>query len=101
MVFSKSYCPYCKITKLLLDSYQNNIDYSVAIIELDEQQQKNINDGQIIQNALQDLTGQSTVPNVFINGKHIGGNSHVQELLDSGDLENLLRQAVVDSAQDL
>jgi len=30
-------------------------------------------DGQEIQKALQEWTGQWTVPNVFIGGTHIGG----------------------------
>ena len=29
--------------------------------------------GDEIQSALKEWTGQSTVPNVFIDGKHIGG----------------------------
>ena len=32
-----------------------------------------IGDGGEIQSALSEWTGQSTVPNVFIKGKHIGG----------------------------
>lgn len=31
-------------------------------------------DGGEIQSALKEWTGQSTVPNVFIGGKHIGGS---------------------------
>lgn len=32
-----------------------------------------LGDGAELQNALKEWTGQRTVPNVFINGKHIGG----------------------------
>jgi hypothetical protein len=32
-----------------------------------------LGDGSEIQDALKEWTGQRTVPNVFINGKHIGG----------------------------
>ena len=35
-------------------------------------------DGSAIQDALAEITGQSTVPNVFIGKEHIGGNSDVQ-----------------------
>ena len=31
-------------------------------------------DGSIIQNALSEIVGRRTVPQVFINGKHIGGS---------------------------
>ena len=48
-----------------------------------------------MQNALEELTGQRTVPNVFIGQKHIGGNSDVQALSSSGKLDQLLAQAGV------
>jgi len=32
-----------------------------------------LGDGAELQDALKEWTGQRTVPNVFINGKHIGG----------------------------
>jgi glutaredoxin 3 len=35
-------------------------------------------DGADIQDALREITGQSTVPNIFIGQKHIGGNSDLQ-----------------------
>jgi glutaredoxin 3 len=34
--------------------------------------------GKAIQKVLRDITGQTTVPNIFIDGKHIGGNSDLQ-----------------------
>ncbi|WYZ46771.1 hypothetical protein EsH8_IX_000996 [Colletotrichum jinshuiense] len=84
VVFSKSYCPYCRATKSVLDEL--NADYEV--LELDQ-----IDDGSAIQDALQEITGQRTVPNSFISQKHIGGNSDLQGLLKGGKLENLLREA--------
>lgn len=50
-----------------------------------------IDDGSAIQSALADLTGQSTVPNIFIAKQHIGGNSDLQA--KKGDLPNLLKSA--------
>lgn len=35
-------------------------------------------DGAAIQDALQEISGQRTVPNIFIKQKHIGGNSDLQ-----------------------
>ena len=35
-------------------------------------------EGSAIQSALAEMTGQSTVPSVFISKKHIGGNSDLQ-----------------------
>ena len=44
----------------------------------------------MMQDALQALTGQRTVPNVFINGQHIGGCDKVTSLYSNGDLARLL-----------
>ena len=40
--------------------------------------------------TLFELSGQMTVPNIYINGKHIGGNDNLQDLKESGELEDLL-----------
>lgn len=50
-------------------------------------------DGAAIQDALEEITGQRTVPNVHIKQKHIGGNSDLQSLASSGKLEGLLKEA--------
>lgn len=50
-----------------------------------------IDDGSAIQSTLGDLTGQTTVPNIFINKQHIGGNSDLQA--KKGNLKNLLKEA--------
>ncbi|KAK6544453.1 hypothetical protein TWF694_001148 [Orbilia ellipsospora] len=70
-VFSKSYCPYCKASKALLTETNANF----TVMELDQ-----VEDGDDIQNALKEISGQKTVPNIFIGGKHIGGNSDLQGL---------------------
>mmetsp|Transcript_9313 Transcript_9313/g.13182 ORF Transcript_9313/g.13182 Transcript_9313/m.13182 type:complete len:139 (+) Transcript_9313:131-547(+) len=88
IVFSKSYCPYCRRTKSLLSDMTKSTDIDVQIFELDLQEE---NDGQLIQSELLRVTGQRTVPNVFIHGKHIGGNSDLQELANSGKLSQVLQ----------
>lgn len=50
-------------------------------------------DGSKIQAALAEWTGQRTVPNVFIGGKHIGGCDTVVEKHQGGKLVPLLRDA--------
>jgi glutaredoxin 3 len=52
-----------------------------------------MDDGEALQDALEELTGQRTVPNNFINKKHIGGNSDLQALIRGGKLEEMLKQA--------
>ena len=60
-----------------------NID--AKVIELNE-----MDDGNEIQGALLDMSGQRTVPNVFINGKHLGGNDDTQAAARSGQLAKML-----------
>ena len=55
------------------------------VIELDQ-----MDNGNEIQGALLDLSGQRTVPNVFIKGKHLGGNDDTQAAARSGKLEETL-----------
>ncbi|QPG93922.1 hypothetical protein C2857_003599 [Epichloe festucae Fl1] len=84
VVFSKSYCPYCRATKQTLDGLKVEYD----LLELDQE-----SDGAALQDALEEISGQRTVPNVYIKQKHIGGNSDVQSLQKSGKLEALLKDA--------
>ena len=83
LVFSKSYCPYCAKSKALLQ--QKNVDFTV--IELDEEA-----DGDKMQNALKEISGQKTVPNIFIGGEHVGGNSDLQEAEANGKLDEMLKE---------
>lgn len=48
-------------------------------------------DGAAIQDALEDMTGQRSVPNIFIDKKHIGGNSDLQA--KKSELPSLLKAA--------
>ncbi|EJC98639.1 glutaredoxin-1 [Fomitiporia mediterranea MF3/22] len=84
-VFSKSYCPYCRRAKQLLADKYN--DVPAFVIELDERP-----DGGDIQDYLREKTGQGTVPNIFIDTKHIGGSSDLIDLEDKKQLEPLIHK---------
>lgn len=84
-IASKTYCPYCQKTKQTIGS----ITKDAYIIELDESA-----DGAEIQEALLEITGQRTVPNVFIGGQHVGGNSDVQALKSEDKLEDKIKAAL-------
>mmetsp|Transcript_115268 Transcript_115268/g.325731 ORF Transcript_115268/g.325731 Transcript_115268/m.325731 type:complete len:138 (+) Transcript_115268:3-416(+) len=81
MVFSKSTCPFCMMTKASLKKL--NIDHNV--LELDKSPE-----GSDIQAELLAMTGQRTVPNVFVKGKHLGGNDDTQAAIKSGKLQSML-----------
>jgi glutaredoxin 3 len=83
VVFSKSTCPFCSSTKRL---FERMAIVNVVVIELDL-----LPEGREIQSLLQEMTGQRTVPNVFVNGKHFGGNSDIQMAAKSGALQEILK----------
>lgn len=80
VIFSKSYCPFCKRAKKLLTD--ENITFEAVELDLHPK-------GADIQKALLDKTGQRTVPNVFIKGQHIGGSDALQAAQTSGRLASL------------
>lgn len=49
-----------------------------------------MSEGDEIQAELLALTKQRTVPNVFVNGKHIGGNDDTQAALKNGAFQAAL-----------
>ncbi|PQQ12937.1 glutaredoxin-C4 [Prunus yedoensis var. nudiflora] len=76
-IFSKSYCPYCKRAKAVFKEL-NQVPY---VVELDERA-----DGRDIQDALGELVGRRTVPQVWVKGKYIGGSDDTVEAYESGEL---------------
>ncbi|XP_059799895.1 thioredoxin reductase 1, cytoplasmic-like [Hypanus sabinus] len=81
VVFSKSFCPYCKKVKDLFES----LDVDIHTVELDL-----IDEGVEMQNMLHEMTGQKTVPNVFVNKAHLGGCDSTIQANDDGLLKRLL-----------
>ncbi|KAG0310911.1 glutaredoxin [Dissophora globulifera] len=81
MFFGKSYCPHCRNAKGLLTS--KGIHFKTFEIDLE-------NNGQQVQEYLLQKTGQRTVPNIFINKEHVGGNSDLIAANGSGKLDKML-----------
>ncbi|XP_070758342.1 thioredoxin reductase 3 isoform X3 [Enoplosus armatus] len=81
VVFSKSYCPYCVKVKDLF----KELKVECNVVELDL-----IEDGTNYQEMLLEMTGQKTVPNVFINKTHIGGCDKTMQAHKDGSLQQLL-----------
>ncbi|EDP42336.1 hypothetical protein MGL_3094 [Malassezia globosa CBS 7966] len=83
-IFSKSYCPFCKRAKEVISGL--SVEPSkIGTLELDE-----VNDGPEIQNYLAEKTGQRTVPNIFISGKHVGGCDDLLRAQQSGELQQMV-----------
>ncbi|KZV27393.1 hypothetical protein F511_02502 [Dorcoceras hygrometricum] len=81
VIFSKSYCPYCRRAKAVF----KELKQEPYVVELDERE-----DGANIQDALSQIVGRRTVPQVFINGKNIGGSDDTVEAYENGELGKLL-----------
>jgi glutaredoxin len=84
VIFSKSTCPFCAKVKALFKN-ELKLDPPPLIFELNKEP-----GGPAIQAALQNISGQRTVPNVFINSQHIGGCDDTLKLNQNGELAKLL-----------
>jgi len=84
MLFTKTTCSYCSIAKRTL----TDIGCSFAEESLDKR-----DDMDKMQDMLLALTGERTVPRVFIGGACIGGGSETMTLNSQGHLEGMLRKA--------
>ncbi|KAJ7020174.1 glutaredoxin, partial [Mycena alexandri] len=83
MIFSKTTCPYCRKAKALFaEKFPGE---TPVVFELNER-----DDGADIQAYLANKTGQRTVPNIFINKQHVGGNDDTQAAFKSGKLKELV-----------
>jgi glutaredoxin 3 len=82
-IFSKTYCPFCDKAKKLFRTFGED----AKILELDLRP-----DGAIIQDELAKMTGQRSVPNVFVKGQHAGGNDDCQAMARSGKLHEMLKE---------
>ncbi len=80
-IFSKSYCNYCNQAKNLL----NKCNITPIIYELDK-----MPEGNTLQADLISKTNFKTVPNIFINGIHIGGFTELCKLYESGKIFRMI-----------
>lgn len=79
-IYTKTYCPFCKRAKALLDA--KGVSYRELEVSTD----------QALQQQMRDRSGRRTVPQVFINNRHIGGSDDLIEANNSGLLDELLGQ---------
>lgn len=86
VIFSKKGCPYCASLRDLFA--QLNVAYTEHVIS-------EMNNYADIVAALERRSGQTTAPNLFIGGKHVGGNEETQIMHAAGDLIPLLEEAGV------
>lgn len=78
-VYTTQTCPYCVRAKALLDA--KDLDYDVIDVTGDEAARLAL---------VEKAGGRKTVPQVFIDGRSIGGYDDLRTLEESGDLDRLL-----------
>lgn len=78
-IYTTPYCPYCLAAKRLLG--RKGVTYT----EIDVSQDMDL---RIIMTKR--AGGSRTVPQIFIDGKHVGGSDDLHALEDEGALDALL-----------
>ena len=79
-IYTKFLCPYCsRAKKLLADKGVEFEEYDITM------------GGEKRQEMLGRANGRHTVPQIFIDGRHIGGSDDLAALDRQGQLDPLLR----------
>ena len=78
-IYTKMLCPYCARAKRLLG--EKGVAYEEYEIS---------SDGAKRQEMIQRANGRHTVPQIFIDDRHVGGSDDLAELERKGELEPLL-----------
>ena len=87
-MYTRELCGYCTAARSLLDGKQ------LAYEEID------CTDDDQTRSWLRVKTGQSTVPQIFIKGRSIGGFTELRNLDRSGGLEKMLAEPAADEEEE-
>ena len=77
-IYTTNICSYCSAAKKLLE--RKSITY----------EEINMTNNKMLQIEIIEKTGLRTVPQIFIQDKHIGGFSELRDLEASGNLDLLI-----------
>jgi len=78
IIYSSAHCPYCSMAKQLLD--RKGVSYDE--IRVDQHPEKRA--------EMMQKSQRRTVPQIFINGKAMGGYTDLVEIDRAGQLDDLL-----------
>ncbi|MCX7545536.1 glutaredoxin 3 [Marinicella gelatinilytica] len=79
IVYSTRICPFCVAAKNLLTS--QNLDYQEIMVDKDPEQRA----------IMMEKSGRTSVPQIFINGTHVGGFDDLNAKVRNNELNSLLR----------
>jgi glutaredoxin 3 len=80
-IYTTPFCGYCARAKALLD--EKGAVYEETDVMMDDKKRS----------EMRQRAKRSTVPQIFINGRHIGGSDELAALEKAGQLDALLAQA--------
>lgn len=78
-IYTKFFCPYCTRAKALLEA--KGVEFTEIDVTMDAGLRRRM---------MERSNGRSTVPQVFINGHHVGGSDELAALDARGGLDPLL-----------
>jgi glutaredoxin 3 len=78
IIYTTNTCPYCDRAKMLLQ--QKGLSYDEI----------NVADAQIRDEMIERAGGRRTVPQIFINGTHVGGFDDMYALNQQGKLDEII-----------
>lgn len=82
LMYSTASCPYCQAAERLL-ARKGVSDVERVRVDLEPARRA----------EMRQKSGRSTVPQIWIDGRHIGGSDELHGLEDSGQLDKLLAKA--------
>ena len=82
LIYSTASCPYCQAADRLL-ARKGVSDIERVRVDLEPARRA----------EMQQKSGRSTVPQIWIDGRHVGGSDELHGLEDSGQLDKLLAKA--------
>ena len=80
IMYSTRFCPYCMRARKLLKS--KDVDYEEILVGFDR----------ALWEEMEEKSGRNTVPQIFINGRSIGGYDDIAQLNREGKLDPLLQE---------
>jgi glutaredoxin 3 len=78
-IYVKSTCPYCFRAQRLLEG--KGVQFETYVLDYG---------GPLREEMIQRASGRTTVPQIFINGQHVGGCDDLYALDRQGKLEQIL-----------
>ena len=79
-VYYAPFCPYCGWAKQLLES--KGVEFNMI----------NVNDDQDTRSEMEQRSGRTSVPQIFIGETHVGGYDDMAAMDDRGELDPLIAE---------